>query len=369
VVPPTVGADAIYTVGTDGVVHAMQRGDTGGTWPPNWEPVGLGRPAHNRSPVVPMADGPRLFIGTESGEVHAVDGRTGAILWSRSQKFNNTQLMPGASTGVQATPAGLFKAWGGENDLILVGTSIAAVGTKFFALSPATGATIDDFPSGGDVPPGPVDNVLGMAVVDYGVPNRVYFGTTGGTCTLWSLDLGVAGAPDLTMSGLAWSPKPLGAGTMGSPVSRGGRLYLDVDTGAAASLYALTVADGSLSAPYNHGDGPVKGFPWPDRRDTRLYFATDNKVHGVRDDGPTISPLWSPITVNSPSIVLQRPGTDELFAGNGIGQLLKIDVVSRAVAPIQLTNAAVQIGAPSLDGSHNLIHVGSAKGVIYAVRP
>ena len=82
VVPPTVGTDAVYTVSTDGVVHAMGRGDIGGPWPTAWNPVALGKPAHNRSPVVPLPAGSRFFVGTESGEVHAVDGKNGAIVWS-----------------------------------------------------------------------------------------------------------------------------------------------------------------------------------------------------------------------------------------------------------------------------------------------
>jgi hypothetical protein len=51
VVPPTVGADAIYTVDNAGVVHAMQRGPAGGAWPTGWNPLSLGKPAQSRSPV------------------------------------------------------------------------------------------------------------------------------------------------------------------------------------------------------------------------------------------------------------------------------------------------------------------------------
>jgi len=369
VVPPTVGADGIYTIGTDGVVHAMQRSDAGGLWPPNWEPVALGLPGHNRSPVVPRLEGSRLYVGTESGELHALDARTGAIVWSRSQRFNNTQLMPTFSTGVQATPAGLFKTWGGLNDMLLVGTATGAGSTKFFAINPATGATIDDYPNGGDTPPGSIANVFGMAVVDYGTPNRVYFGTAGTAFTLWALDLGPSGSPDLSLSSMAWNPKPLGigSGANGSPVFRGGRLYIGTDSGAAAALHSLRVSDGNLYS-YTHGDGELKGFAWPDRRDGRLYFSTTGKVHGVNDDGTGITQLWAPMTFPSPSIVLQRPGTNYIYVGDGTGRLLRIDVVTQAVTPVQLDLGSVQIGAPSLDLGYDLILVGSDKGVIYAVR-
>ena len=71
------------------VVYAMQRGvgATSGLWPPTWNPVALGKPAHNRSPVVTFSAGARLFVGTENGEVHAVDARTGSIVWSRAAGF------------------------------------------------------------------------------------------------------------------------------------------------------------------------------------------------------------------------------------------------------------------------------------------
>jgi hypothetical protein len=371
-VPPTVGIDGIYSVGTDGVVYAMQRGTgaSSGLWPPTWNPVALGKPAHNRSPVVTFSAGAYLFVGTENGEVHAVDARSGSIVWSRAAGFpgGSQQLMPG-STGAQATPAGLFKSFGGLNDLLLVGTATGGGNTQFFALSPTTGATLDFYPTGGDTPPGLIDNVFGMAVVDY-AGNKVYFGTAGSAFTLWGLDMGPSGAPDLKLlPAPAWNPKPLGitGGTTGAPVARNGRLYLGTDNGAASAIRSLRVSDGNLYS-YTHGDGQVKGFVWPDRRDNRLYFTTVGMVHGVRDDGTAITQLWAPITVPSPSIPLQKPGTDNLYVGDGTGRLLEIDVVSQAINPYQLDTGVVQIGAPSLDYPNSLVLVGSDKGVIYAVR-
>jgi outer membrane protein assembly factor BamB len=370
VVPPTVGADGIYTVSTDGVVHAMQRGDLGGLWPSNWDPVALGKPAHARSPVVPLLAGSRLYVGTESGEVHAVDARTGALVWSRSQFFNNTQLMPASSTGVQATPAGLFKPWGGQNDLILVGTATGTNNTRFFALDPATGGTIDDYPRAGDT--GTIENVYGMAVVDYAAPNRVYFSTAGAAGSLWSLDLGPMGLPDLTLSAPAWNPKPLNAAANGSPVVRGGRLYVGTVDGL---VHSMRLADGTLDD-LDLGDGDVKGFMFPDRRNGNLYFSTNGKVWAVRDDlepaNPFLSQIWSVNDIPSPSIVLQRPGTDTLYVGGGDGRLYKINVAdaspqsSKTFVPLQ---PGGQIGAPSLDLTYNLVLVGSSSGVIYAVRP
>jgi outer membrane protein assembly factor BamB len=369
-VPPTVGLDGIYSVGTDGVVYAMQRGASGGLWPSTWNPLALGKPAHSRSPVVTFSAGARFFAGTENGEVHAVDARLGTLVWSRAAVFppGSQQLMTGA-TGAQAAPAGIFKSFGGLNDLLVVGTATAVGNTSFFALDPTTGATLDSYPTVGDTPPGPIDNVLGMAVVDYAT-NKVYFGTNGSAFTLWGLDMGPSGAPDLKLlTTPAWNPKPLGAsgGTTGSPVMRNGQLYMGTDNGANSQVHSLRASDGLLYS-YTHGDGQVKGFVWPDRRDTRLYFSTVNKVHGVFDSGSSLAPIWAPISVVSPSIPLQKPGTDHLWVGDGQGRLIQIEVLTGTVTnSIPLDTGTVQIGAPSLDNPNNLLIVGSDKGVIYAV--
>jgi outer membrane protein assembly factor BamB len=372
VVPPSVGFDGVFSVGTDGVVYSMERnGPDGGLWPKDFFPLALGKGAHNRNPVVPLPEGSRFFVGTESGEVHSVDAKSGAVVWSRAALFppGSQQLMT-SSTGTQAVPAGVFEAFGGQNDVLVVGTATAAGNTTFFELDPATGANLDTF-GPADAPPGPIDNVFGMAVVDY-ADNKVYFGTNGSALTLWGLDLGPPGTPDLKLAPLPWNPQSLGGslGTDGAPVMRNGRLYLGTETGAAATVYSLRVSDGNLYK-FTHGDGQVKGFVWPDRRDDRIYFTTDHLVFGMKDDGTALTPLWSPINLGSPSIPLQWPGTDFLYVGDGNGNLVEIDVkTGTVIKSIKLSALDVQIGAPSLDNVNRLVHVGSAVagGVIYAVR-
>jgi outer membrane protein assembly factor BamB len=369
--PPTVGLDGVYSVGSDGVVYSMERGLSGGPWPVAFYPLALGKRAHNRNAVVPLPEGSRFFVGTESGEVHSVNAKNGSIVWSRAALFpaGSQQLMPG-STGTQAPPAGVFKAFGGQNDVLLVGTAQVGGNTQFFELDSATGATLDAYPDGVvDLPPDKIDNVFGMAVVDY-AKNRVYFGTSAGSFTLWALDLG-APTPDLTLSSLPWNPQPLGTvlGTAGAPVFRNDRLYLGTDSGAASQVHAIPVSGGT---PYGavHGDGQVKGFVWPDRRDDRLYFTTDNFVFGMKDDGTKLADLWPRITgISNPSIPLQMPGTDFLYVGDNNGNLVEIDVkTGTVITSIKLSASDVRIGAPSLDNVNRMIHVGSADGVIYAVR-
>ena len=81
VAAPTVGTDGVLVPSNDNFVHAMARGDTGGPWPSSWKPANLGSPAQARSPIVPLAGGSRAFYSTFDGWVHAIDAKTGAILW------------------------------------------------------------------------------------------------------------------------------------------------------------------------------------------------------------------------------------------------------------------------------------------------
>lgn len=382
VAPPTIGQDGVYTVDNNGVLHAMQRFGAPGSWPGTWSPVMLDSSTANRSPVVPLgALGSRLFIGTQNGWVHSVDARTGTIYWSR-------RLMAG-SVGAQATPALMLTGYGGAHDLVLVGTATGANNTKYFALDPKTGTQIDEYPNGTtDTPPGGlVENVYGMSVVDY-TNRRVYVGTTGVDptgFTLWSLDLGNP-LPDLTLSStvdVPWNPKPLGTGlgTNGSLVLRNGWLHFGTGTGLSTEgeLHAIRLSDGVLRS-YTHGDGQLKGFPWPDRRNGRLYFSTVNKLHAALFDGSSIGPDpgWvanlggaGTVTLTNPSIPLQRPGTDELYIGDGNGRLYRFNAATGAqMGVLPLDAPGTIIGAPTLDTgtTPNVLLVGSDKGVVYAVQ-
>jgi outer membrane protein assembly factor BamB len=357
VVPPSVGADGIYTTDLSGVVHAMSRVTPLGEWPSTWNPVAVGKPTDNRSAVVPMGSRTRVFLGTENGGVHAIDGKTGTIVWSRSFAFGLTQLP--SSGGVQAQPAGLFKSFGGKNDMLLVGTNAGAINT-FFALDPATGlnlATYSDALMG---------NVMGQAVVDY-ANNRVFFVTSAQLATLYGLDLGPPGAPNLSLiTTLPFSnPLPDAPGSNGSAVLRGNHLTFG---DGSDHVNGLDLGSSTVEYFFPSTDGAVKGFVWPDRRDTRLYFSSNSKVQCQMDTGTSLAPCagsW-PVSVNSPSMVLQIPGTDFIYVGDSNGNLVQINVSNQSVTTLLLENN-VQIGSPSLDGPNSILVVGSASGTIYGV--
>lgn len=354
VVPPSVGTDAIYTTDNVGVVHAMNRVAPLGEWPSGWNPVAVGKPTQNRSAVVPMGSRSRLFLGTDGGGVHAIDGKTGTVVWSRSA----VTALPNVG-GVQAQPAGLFKAFGGNNDMLLVGTNAGASNT-FFALDPGTGNNL------GSLYSNPLmGNVTGMAVVDY-ASNRVFFLTTAASGTFFGLDLGPSGAPNLTLATTLPGGNPRTfTGTNGSAVLRNSHLVWGDN---ASTVFGLDLTTGTAYS-VGTGDGAVKGFLWPDRRDDRLYFSTNGNVQCLRDAGTTFASCggaW-PVPVTSPSMVLQKPGTDYLYVGDGQGRLIQIKVSDQSSLPLML-ESGVQIGAPSLDGANNILVVGSATGTIYGVR-
>jgi hypothetical protein len=359
IVPPTVGPDAVYTVSNDGVVHAMARGESGGQWPTAWSPVGLGKPAHNRSPLVPLPAGARLFVGTESGEVHAVDGKDGAIVWSRTPLFSAGALA--SSGGVQGTPAGLFKAYKGINDAILVGSNLGASNNTFYILDPVDGHNVSTYSHG------LLGAVEGMEVVDYD-NNRVFMLTTATSGTLWGFDLGTAGSPSL--NALGGYPVSLGTAN-GSPVLRNGRLYFGTANG---EVHVYRLANGAQST-LGLSDGEIKGFVFPDRRNGDLYFSTNSRVWGVSDtlepSSPMLTPQWFVDDIPAPSIALHRTGTDFVYVGSSNGRLYQIDAAAadpKATKKYVELEAGSQIGAPSLDGPNNLVLVGSATGVVYAVR-
>ena len=257
VAPPTVGQDGVLVPSNDNFVHGMTRGAGGGTWPTAWKPANLGSPAQSRSPIVPFAGGSRAFYSTLDGWVHAIDAKTGAILWE-------TQI--GSVAG--AAPAGVFVAYGGAWDYILVGTRQAS-NNRFYALDPGNGAVIDYYPKAGD-PLGlsALGAVTGMATVDY-ARGQVYFAAYQATTnSLWCLKLG----PPSDALQFGWvAPRAVLDDIDGSPVLRGNRLYVGNINGR---LWAVDPTDGTGLYSWDTGDGNVKGFPFPDRRNGDVYFVT-----------------------------------------------------------------------------------------------
>jgi uncharacterized repeat protein (TIGR01451 family) len=375
VTPPTVGGAGVIATSNDRAVHAMARGPAGGEWPKgataadDWHPYQVGGAVQSRSPVVPITVGgsnPVVFLGAQDGYVYALDGLKGGnapLPWS-------PRLVSGGKV-VQAAPAGIFQAFLGGYDYLLVGTRDGSADNEFAALDPFTGALLASFTNGGGA--NGIGIVSGMAAVDYASPPRVYFTSrarTGGSAnTLWCLQLTATPAVFTSCSG--WTHAALGD-VDSSPVVRGGRVYVGSSNGGG-TVYSVDAATGAADRSYVHNDGQVKGFVFPDRGSDALYFATDNYVWGVFDDGSTSMSLDFSVGLDvgaRPSAALFVPGSHYVYVGGSDGKLYEIDLAGApAVKSVPLGDGLSVVGAPSLDRGFepNLVHVGTEAGVFYAV--
>jgi outer membrane protein assembly factor BamB len=372
VAPPTVAAVGLTVLSNDQTVHSLTRGDGGGDWTASFTPRSLMGVAHSRSPVVPF-DPPLLtffdsvlFVADDSsgGLVHAVDAETGSAVW------------PAQAQGAPITgaPGGMFQQFGAIRDALFVGTRVNAAANAFRALDPADGTLLHAYTGEGS-PAGPnsIGPISGTPAVAY--PNLVYFASRklGAGDTLFCLEVRTA-APVLVWR---WS-RDLGD-IVGSPVLRGGRIYVGAEDGTIYSLDAATGLGDRRFEP-TPADGPVKGFLFPDRRSGRddLVFATDTRVWSISDDGGGafgMSENWQWDGAGNPSLVLQWPQTDFVYVGGPNGVLYQLDTSLLPASPgfaksLTLGGGvgAGQIGAPSLDiGTPKLLVVGSEPGVVYGV--
>ena len=276
---------------------------------------------------------------------------------------------------VQAAPAGIFTAFGGAFDYVLVGTRDGGADNKFVALDPADGNVLEVFDNGSPPASAGIGIISGAAAVDY-TTRRVYFASranaAGSANTLWCLQLDASPNPVFT---LLWARNDLGD-IDSSPVLRDGRVYVGSAAGGGI-LYSIDAATGSavLDRTFTHGDGQVKGFVFPDRASPTgdVYFATDTLVWGVSDTAGTLSNKFAAgISLGggaTPSAALYVPGRGLVYVGGSDGRLHEIDVsgASPVLNSVPLGDGLALVGAPSYDVGHGLVHVGTAAGIFYAV--
>jgi hypothetical protein len=368
---PTVGTSGIVAFSNDYVLHAMERGLSGGQWPTQWLPVSLGAPVPSRSPIIPIAVGsvdPVIYLADTDGVVSAPDGAkgdAGPAAWS-----------PASLGGLKgwAAPAGMFGAYGGGFNYLLVGTRESGADNRFYAIDPSSGAEIGYFDNGGGG--AGIGIINAMASIDY-TNSRVFFTSysrSGGSQgTLWCLQLQ---APSPSPFSLAWAPRELGD-IDSSPVLRGGRVYVGSPL-SSGTLYSVDAAGGLAvnDRTFVHSNDQVKGFVFPDRTSNDLYFATDDYVWAVTDTGsPSMTNRFGPggITLAAgvvpTSPVLYLSDSQKVYVGASDGRLYEIDVsgASPSIESVQLGDGSAAVGAPSYDRDNDLIHVGTEAGVFYAV--
>jgi hypothetical protein len=116
-------------------------------------------------------------------------------------------------------------------------------------------------------------------------------------------------------------------------------------------------------------NGPVKGYVFPHFGSSSplwLYFATNDRVWAIQDNGATVSPGWSVTTVANPSTPLYVIGTTHLLVGGGDGTLYQLSTSDGGVAG-SLSLGSSGLGSPARDNVNNLFHVGSTAGVLHTV--
>jgi YD repeat-containing protein len=355
VAPPGLGP-GVHAGSNDGILHLVTRGPDGGNWLPGGTPLVVGT-MQSRPPVVPTAliAGASwvVFASSQNGHLYAVNAETGAELW-RSARLGDA---------IQAATAGIFRAFGGAYDYLLVGTRNSAGGNTFYALNPVDGTLVGaPFDNGGGA--NGIGIISGGASVDY-AGRRVFFASralAGGSAnTVWCLNL--------TDTGLAFGWAVALGDADGSPILSNGRLYVGTNDGM---VYSLNPDDGQVLWSYATNDGPPKGFIFPDRRNRALYFSTTTKVHGLTDGNN--EPNWPPVTLPSPSTALFTPGGTLILVGAADGKLYQLDVINAgpAVQPeirsVTLGDGLAAVGSPTLDVLNRLIYVGTESGFIHAVR-
>jgi len=341
----------VYAVSNDSILHSLNGGASGGDWPSTWTPFQLGAPAQARPPVVSFPVGGATgaaFLGSQDGAVYAVDAQSGAPEWSRT-----------IATMVQAAPAGNFLAFDATaSNLILVGTRNSSLPNSLEALDVDTGLPVWSFTN--SVAQGGNGKAIGIissgAAVHYAT-KRVYFAsrvrTSGTSDTLWCVDFS-SGSPVRV-----WS-LPLG-NIDGSPVLHGGVVYVGTNAGGVHAVDASGAPLWSLAL----GNGPIKGFVFPQFGSSNVFVSTNSKVWSLAAGAP--NPGW-PVNILSPSIPLYVPGTMKVLVGSSDGSLYQMDAVTPTPTDsVLLGDGTAAVGAPTMDVKNSLIYVGTDGGIIYAV--
>ncbi|MGH9837978.1 MAG: PQQ-binding-like beta-propeller repeat protein [Blastocatellia bacterium] len=347
---------------SDGVLHVVTRGATGGFWPATWKPPQLPVAAPIRPPTIPAGittiNGASriVLVPTLEGRIHAVNGDTGALLWTS----------PNLGAELRVPPCALFSVFGGV-DVVMLGTYGATGNNKFYGINLADGTVAWAFDNGGGA--NGIGPIGGQCAADFSQPGRVYFASRrkagGSQDTAWALDYTGTSATRVWSTGI-------GDVELGTSL-RSGVVYLG---NTAGEVHALNANTGTRQwpAPYLTGDGPVKGFVSADRLSQRLAFSTNTKVHLLADLGSTFSLSWNPpAMLLNPSVTILLSGTNQVIVGDTPGRVYDLDA-SAPTPPLAGFVAfgdpakTKQPGAPLFDFSSGMVLYGTDEGVLYALK-
>ncbi len=354
--PPGIGS--VYGVANDRVLHSMDTvGD--GTWPSGWTPLAMNGPAQSRPPIVPVTLGGATkvaFLGSHDQRVYAADANSGQQLW----------MSPDLGALVQAAPAGMFTAFGGAYDLLMVGTRAAAADNDLHALNLADGTIAWTFSNtaaqGGDDLG--IGTISGAVSLDYATA-RAYFTSrqrSGGSAnTVWCISFTGASAT------LVWV-RALGD-TDASAILSDGKLYVGTNSGEVHALDPVTGAD-LWASPFDTGNGAIKGYIWPRFATNKILFSTTNTLWSITDNGASATLDWSVSSIPNPSVPLtsNAGGGSYAWVGSSDGRLYQLEISATPVITSVLLGAgAASVGSPAMDAVAEIAYVGTEDGRLYSV--
>jgi len=362
--PPGVGSGAVHATSNDNAVYAIDMAT--GTWPTSptaWKPAVMSGPSQGRPTTIPIGVQGAvrvIFVSSQDRHVYALDADTGQFLWP---------VPPDLGDLVLAAPSGMFTAFGGNRNELMVGNRKPG-GSTFYGLNAASGTVAWSIVNSGFPDFGQIGIITSQAVVDY-PSRRAYFtswalGASPHDKTVWCLDLSPA------IPTVLWARAHPNVST--SPTLRGNRLYVGTGT-ASGEVLVLDANTGLEQWRITTNDGPVKSFVMTDRIGGRdFFFATTATVWAYEDDGtatPPAAPRWSN-PLPSPSAPILFPGAGRLYVGGGDGALHVLATMDGADAapPIPLGDpiTAATVGGPTIDIRGNRIYVGTEAGVVYKVQ-
>ncbi len=305
-----------------------------------------------------------VYLGSQAAAGNnalAVDADTGMGLWGQP-----------LGVPVQAGPAGIFTAYGGSVNYILLGTRNSSGASAFFALDPVTGSSDAPWPYTGESSPflDEIGIVSSQAAVDY-PGERVFFTSyqraPGVSDSVWCVELSDATRCSGWTVGVTGSLGDVAA----SPTLRGGRLYIAPLNGVDSEIQTLDADTGTAlwSARFTPTNGQVKLFIVPDVLGSDLYFSTNSTVWSIHDGGSAASENWRNTSIPGPSQPVFFSGTGRVYVGGGDGRLhiLKASDGTDAASPITLGDGLSTVGAPTVDQAGGFVYVGTDAGVVYAV--